>query len=641
LSGRRAFAGDTHADTISAILNTDPPDITASGSPVTAALDRVVRYCLEKDPGQRFQSARDVSLALRAASDVHTNSSTLPAAPRAWKALPIWITALVGAVALAGFLAGRTTAVQPSVPAFQRLTFRRGSVTTARFAAGGGSILYAAAWEGAPLQVFSTRAENPESRVVVEGSTDLLAVSPAAAEMALLLNRRRAEPWVGSGMLARTALDGGTPRPVLGGVQWADWSPKGDLAVVRDQGGENRLEWPVGHVLARSPGYISHPRFSPSGDAVAFVDHRRRISDGGFVRIVAVDGRVVAQTALWASVWGLAWASDSEVWFTAAEIGSARDLQALARSGKERLVAHLLGPLTLQDVSADHQVLLTRDDQRLGIVGRAAGEARERDLSWFDFSALRDLSRDGRQILFDESGDAGGARGSVYLRATDGSPAVRLGDGGAFCFAGTDHVLAIVVADPAYPFVLLPTGPGEPRIIRTPSSEPQSIGCFADGKRFVEASSIGGSPPRLYVRSLADGTGQPLTGEGVTLVPGSDPIAPDDSAIIGRAGDGRFRTYPVNGGAPRVLDTLPAGFVPIGWAPDGRGLYVYQPGELPAVVSTWDLATGALHPLCEVRLPDASGVQFIRPPHLRLDGKMYAFSYLRYLSDLYLAKGLR
>ena len=64
LSGRRAFEGATSADTLSAILNHEPPEVVTPGEPLTPALGRIVHRCLEKDPDERFQSARDLAFAL-------------------------------------------------------------------------------------------------------------------------------------------------------------------------------------------------------------------------------------------------------------------------------------------------------------------------------------------------------------------------------------------------------------------------------------------------------------------------------------------------------------------------------------------------------------------------------------------------
>ena len=109
--------------------------------------------------------------------------------------------------------------------------------------------------------------------------------------------------------------------------------------------------------------------------------------------------------------------------------GSSRELRAVTLSGKERLVYLGTGTLTLHDISKEGRVLFSRDDYRSGMIGLASGETNERELSWHDWTSPRDMSDDGKLVSFDETGEAGGETGGLYVRRTDGSPAVRLGDG--------------------------------------------------------------------------------------------------------------------------------------------------------------------------------------------------------------------
>ncbi len=105
LSGRRAFHGDTTADTMTAILKETPPELTGSGRPIPPALDRVVTRCLEKSPARRFQSASDLAFALQSLStDSHAGSGSGIAAasapPRVSRLLPL------GAALAAGIAIG-------------------------------------------------------------------------------------------------------------------------------------------------------------------------------------------------------------------------------------------------------------------------------------------------------------------------------------------------------------------------------------------------------------------------------------------------------------------------------------------------------------------------------------------------------
>src|SRR5262249_2601455 len=160
-------------------------------------------------------------------------------------------------------------------------------ILSARFAPDGQTILYTAAWENRPMEIFSRRLESPESRSSGLPGTELLAVS-SAGEMAVSLARHTTENLIRDGRLAPVSVGGGVaPRELREDIHWADWSPDGKtLAVVRDVAGRNSLEYPPGKVLYQTVGFISHPRVSPSGDAVAFIDHPTRGDDGGAVSIV-------------------------------------------------------------------------------------------------------------------------------------------------------------------------------------------------------------------------------------------------------------------------------------------------------------------------------------------------------------------
>jgi len=147
LSGQRAFRGDTTADTISAILKEEPPDLSATGRSVPPMLERIVHHCLEKDPGARFQSARDIAFALESLSATSTSVSAVaggPAKPRQ----PRLMRALLGAIALlllaVGLVIGRISAPSPTPPQYHQLTFARESMSSARFAPDQRTVIYSA-----------------------------------------------------------------------------------------------------------------------------------------------------------------------------------------------------------------------------------------------------------------------------------------------------------------------------------------------------------------------------------------------------------------------------------------------------------------------------------------------------------------
>src|SRR5438876_2889313 len=143
-SGKRAFSGDSPADTMSAILHEDPPELTRATPPVHPAVDRTIRHCLEKNPLERYQSAHDLAFQLQVAAEGLFPKSETAAIP-SWAFHPRWVLPLVIALLILAlvlvalslpFLISRLSA-KPQLPAYQRLTFRSGSVGTARFSSDG------------------------------------------------------------------------------------------------------------------------------------------------------------------------------------------------------------------------------------------------------------------------------------------------------------------------------------------------------------------------------------------------------------------------------------------------------------------------------------------------------------------------
>ena len=145
-----------------------------------------------------------------------------------------------------------------ALPTFQRLSFRRGTILSARFAPDGRTVIYGAAWEGDPCRLFSARPESPESSPLMLPDAEILSIS-RTGQIAVSLERRWAGRFVWSGTLAQVPIAGGAPRELLEDVHWADWGPDGaHLAVVRSVAGKTRLEYPIGKVLLRD-GRLDQP----------------------------------------------------------------------------------------------------------------------------------------------------------------------------------------------------------------------------------------------------------------------------------------------------------------------------------------------------------------------------------------------
>jgi len=424
-------------------------------------------------------------------------------------------------------------------------------------------------------------------------------------------------------------------------VQWADWSPDGtNFAVVREFGGLSRLEYPIGKVLFQTGGWLSHPRISPKGDYVAFIEHPVRRDDAGSIAVVDLAGNKKTLSVGWETAWGLGWSpSGSEIWFSSTRLGYGRYLSAVTLSGKERLLAREPGTLTLQDVAKDGRVLITRDVPRVGMVGTSAGGNKERDLSWLDWSAPKDLSTDGKQLFFTESGEAGGELYSSYLRGTDGSPAIRLGDGTGFALSPDGKWALSGLPKPPVQFMLLPTGPGESRQVTHDQINRLQARWFPDGKRVLFSGDEPGKGVRLYVQDLNGGAAKAITGEGVNA--SLMAISPDGRQVALVGADQKPALLTLDSGEIRPILGVDAGEALIGFTGDGRSLFVYKLGEVPGTVYKLDLATGHKQLWKQLVPPDVSGVTDISAILITPDGNNYVYEYGRTLSDLYLVNDLK
>jgi serine/threonine protein kinase len=640
LSGKRAFHGDSSADTMSAILKEEPPDLAETNRNVPPALERVVRHCLEKNPAERFQSARDITFNLDALSDISTSSRggvrAIPEEPakRKWM-WPVLASLLVLTSWGAIYKLARRGTVSAN-PSFHEITFRNGIVWDARFAPDGQTVIYSAAWEGRPPEVFSTRFDSSDSRPIALNNAQVLSIS-SKGEMAITLNPRPTA-FAQIGTLARVPLAGGAPRQVLEEIAWADWTPDGQgLAVVHaSNGGTAVLEYPPGNVIYTPEGWVSHARFSPDGKYLAFIDHVLGGDDG---RVVIVDqhGNRKASSSYYSSVEGLAWAPNGkEVWSSAVPAGSARAIYALDFSGKERLIYRSPGGLTIHDISRTGLVLLTADKTRITMTALPAGETRERSFSWFDWSLLTDLSPDGKTIVFSESGEAVGAHYGIYLRKTDDAGAVRLGDG-SFAVLSPDGASVLVSDGSPARLLLLPTGVGEPHPLTDNKTEKLTFGWMPDGKSIFYATAEPGHGPRTYLLDVQGGTPRAVTPEGIV----GYLATPDGKSLMAYDQHRQRWFYPVAGGEPQKINFAlnPEDRV-LGFIDQGRSFLVGARG-VPLKVSRVDLATGNREPWREIMPADPAGVTSVPVVKFSADGKAYAYSVGRMLSDLFVVDGLR
>ncbi len=641
LSGERAFRADSAAETMAAIAQKDPPELTGVETALTPGLDRIVRHCLEKSPSERFQSARDLAFDLESAEG---RSSAVPAVATASPRRVRWLPLGLAAVAIAGlalgigFLLGRGSG-RPTFPRFSPLTFRRGTIRSARFAPDGVTSVYGAAWQGAPIRLFSARRESLEAGRIDLPDADIFAINQNG-ELAVSLGRHFLTTHHSLGTLAVAPLSGGAPREILENVEDADWAPDGkELAVIHQVAGRYRLELPIGKVLSDSVGWMSHPRVSPDGTLVAFFDHPLRFDNRGTLIVVDRSGKKRMQSPEEDSESGLAWAPDGkEVWYSAGHGLSGGDVFAIDLRGRRRVLYRATGDVTLLDVSRDGRTLLARQGNQREMRCLRPGETQERDLSWLDWTYPRDISPDGSVVLFDESGVGGGPGYSAFMRKTDGSPAVRLGEGNGQALSPDGKLVISIPVTPPYRIVLLPTGAGQPRRLGG-GVDVHLARWLPDGKRIVCEGHEAGRGTRLFVQDLAGGEPRAITPEGVRLFDGRE-ISSDGRSIVAIGSDQKAYVYPLEGGEPKPVPGWVENDEMCGWTDDDRALLVYAHGELPAKVVRLDLATGKRQPFREVLPTDPAGVVTIVPILFSPDGRSYVYSYPRILSQLYVGEGL-
>ncbi|MGA9553265.1 MAG: WD40 repeat domain-containing serine/threonine protein kinase [Candidatus Sulfotelmatobacter sp.] len=640
LSGKRTFHGDTAADTMSAILKEDPPELSGSNRNISPALERIVQHCLEKNPEQRFHSARDVAFDLETLSNQSGTGSRLRVMAdhrrSYWKRVG---GSLIAVLALAGTYYAARKSAPILTPHFHQLTFQRGSIYGAKFAPDGQSILYSAAWNGAQKeQVFATRTDALMSRPIDLQDSEILSIS-SKGEMALRQKSDNGD--IPRGMLSVVPLTGGAPRELLGDVLQAAWSRDGDaLAAVHFVSPEWRLEYPIGKTIySTTTGYVSDVAVSPDGKRIALFDHPNNGDTRGYVAVVDLSGKASRLTKEWSDLTGLAWSrSGDEIWFTGSDAGINSALYAVNLSGQLRDLLHIPGRLHLFDISKEGQVLIANEATRQEVYGHRMGEDRDVDLSWFDWTLGRALSTDGKWAVLEEDGEGGGPDYTVFLRKTDGSPAIRLGAGMGLAISPDDEWVASTSVKQPAPTVLLPAGAGQPVTLGDGQLfHTATVHFLPDGKGLMMVATEKGGAPRTYVLMLDGSPPKPFGPEGFrgTLV------SPDKKYVLGRK-DGAYWMIPfTEQQSPQRLSFVRTDEVVMGWTADSKSIYVGDNSSMPVKVYVADLKTGQRRQHHQHAPGDLAGVAGVGAGLITPDGNFNLYTFGRTLSYLYVVEGLK
>ena len=655
-TGKRAFQKKTGVDTLAAILNEEPQPLADLNPQAPAPLRWIVERCLAKAPEERFGATRDLAHDLATVRDHLTEAVGVPGAPiAASRSRVIRRRVLLGAVAATAlalsFLWGWKAApegISPGQVSFRRLTFRRGNVLHGRFAPDGQTIVYSAAWDGKPAEIFSARTDSVESRPLGIPNADILSIS-SKGELAILIKKGFLSTTAGAGTLARVPLGGGAPREIAEDVVFADWSPDGsELASIPLRAGEkSRLEYPIGKTLYETTGGLGYVRVSPKGDLVAFIEHESQT--GGFVVVADRVGKARRLSGPWGVVEAPVWRPDGGSVVFSAD-GATREVSL---AGKERVLYPPGENLALHDLQPDGRLLVERVSGRLGIVMRPPGEEREREMSWLDGSGFPLLSADGSTLVFTEGGEGGGPGGSVFLRKVGAASAIRLGDGyGQSLSPDGKWVLSLVTGSPKR-LVLLATSAGAARTIELPGltisrGDVPFAGktiltgeILPDGHTLLVAASEPGKPIGLWILPLEGGKPRLVLRE--EAIGGLAP-SPDGKKLALHMGGGQGFILPLDGGPRTPLKGLEAEDRLDQWSGDGRYLFASRQQELPGKVFRIEIETGRRELWKELMPADPAGVIHVNdsPIAISRDGRSYAYSYIRAVeSDLYLLQGVR
>jgi hypothetical protein len=648
VSGRQAFRRDTAAETMTAILKEDPPELDDTAQPVSPGIQRIISRCLEKKPEQRFQSAKDLAFALEAITGTGTKSSVSHAVvegpKHSWRSWAL-ITGIPLALVLGAAIGWRLRPAQDLVAPFRQASFHRGEVIRARFAPDGETLVYSAKLGGGPVDTYVLRKDYPEPVAAGLKGAVVEAVS-RQGQLAVLVNPHyfAHKTWIGT--LATTPMGGSAPREIMENVSEVDWAPDGNqMSIIIHPGGDVngswQLQYPIGKTLWQGENWISDVRVSPDGSKVAYFRHPPNFDDRGEVMVIDGGGKPRALSSDWESLAGLAWSpSGNEIWFSASGTGQQYCIHAVDLGGKERIAHCGAAPTVIQDFSTNGRALVMAQESRVSMAVIQHGSNQEKDLTWLDFAYNPRLSADGSEILFTDQTGQSGSQYNVYVRKTDGSPAVRIGENGFGSDITADGKFALVVKadDPEMRVQIVPVGPGEKSVLHWDGVQPVWAQWFHDREHILlVASSPPGHPIAMY-ETDAKGTPPKLIGEGGFGRAGASP----DGAWVVFQKAGKLMLKKIAGGEPTELPNVPATVIPIAWGIDAQHVFMQEGQQNETRIGRLDLKTGKIEPWQVIRPKDQVGLRANNNPvAITSDGKWMAYAYGNELDQLYVSDGLK
>jgi eukaryotic-like serine/threonine-protein kinase len=588
LSGRRAFHGETAADTISAILTKDPPDLSETNRRIPESLDRIVRHCLEKSPEARFHSASDVAFDLEAISGTSLAVQAPPtAAPwrrRAARLLP-WLALPLAALA---FWAGRRSlAPKPAALAelrfaeFRQLTFQPGQEDFPALSPDGSSLLYVSSVAGKPdIYLQRVGGQNPINLTKDSPAANTQPSFSPSGDLIAFRSERDA-----GGIFIMGATGENVRRLTDFGFNPA-WSPDGrqiavnsefvshpfarvgysDLWAVDATTGEKRLIVSGRGRAERGEGDASQPSWSPHGYRIAYWGLRGNTGWRDIWTIPAGGGQPVDVTNDVATDWNPVWSPDGRLLYFGSDRGGTLNLWRVAIDEKTGRTLGNPEPALLPATYVGHfsfardgRHLAYRTQEATGNLFRIDLDSRTEKLASPPTKVLQssmvilnlDVSPDGQWLAF----RPGFGQEDIFLVRSDGT--------------GLRHLTDDTFRD------------------RGPKFSP-------DGKRIAFYSNRGG---RYDIWSIhLDGSGlSPIT-KNAALGPWFPNWSPDGTLIAFPDGTNSYVFHP--GGSPGEGSIEPLPLPPGGgwmqvfsWSPDGQLLVGQRQGGSDRDLLRYSLAT--------------------------------------------------
>ena len=398
LAGKRAFEAESPVETMNAILTTDPPPLSGEQAQVSPVLDRIIRRCLEKEPGERFQSGHDLAFALQAigegtSTELRSIAAAEPKPSRRW----VWGIVAVVLAAVLGFLAGgrglpRVDGAGSGVTAVRmtQLTFDGGVEFQPTVSPDGRSIVYVSLEGNAELYF---RRVGGETSIALTGG-DARGWSPAFSPDGESVAYRS-----DGGVFVMGATGESMRRLTDFGFN-PSWSPDGNSILVATEGilspggrGSRSQLWRVDVAsgertrLDRDGDDVVQPRYSPGGHRIAYwglpLGTGRRV----LYTMPAEGGEPIALTDDDAMNWNPAWSPDGTSLYYLSDRGGIMNVWRLPideRSGRplgepQRVTAST-APVTWLDVATDTGRLVFSTRNRVSYLKRAAFDPLRREI---------------------------------------------------------------------------------------------------------------------------------------------------------------------------------------------------------------------------------------------------------------------